>query len=73
MTQPTLWHRPWARAIESVAVHVAAIVIGFAMMILGLGLGVTMIMFPVGVVIGLTGAAIFVGGLFARMTPASPR
>jgi hypothetical protein len=36
-------------------------------MIVGLGLGVTMIMLPVGIVIGLIGAAIFVGGLFARI------
>jgi hypothetical protein len=36
-------------------------------MVVGLGLGVTMIMLPIGVVIGLVGAAIFVGGLFARL------
>ena len=35
-------------------------------MVLGLGLGVTMIMLPAGVVIGLLGFAMFVGGLFAR-------
>jgi hypothetical protein len=34
------------------------------MMIVGLGLGVTMIMLPVGIVVGLTGAALFVVGLF---------
>ena len=37
------------------------------MMVLGLGLGVTMIMLPVGLVIGLAGCALFVGGLFARL------
>jgi hypothetical protein len=37
------------------------------MMVIGLGLGVTMIMLPAGIVIGLAGAAIFVGGLFARL------
>lgn len=36
---------------------------GFILMVLGLGLGVTMIMPPVGLVIGLLGFALFVGGL----------
>jgi hypothetical protein len=47
--------------------HAAAIFIGFVLMVIGLGLGVTMIMLPVGVVIGLIGVALFVGGLFARL------
>ena len=47
--------------------HVAAVVIGFVLMVLGLALGVTMIMLPVGVVIGLIGVALFVGGIFARI------
>lgn len=46
--------------------HAAAVVIGFAMMVIGLGLGVTMIMLPVGLVVGLLGVLIFLGGLFAR-------
>jgi hypothetical protein len=36
-------------------------------MVLGPGLGVTMIMLPVGFVIGLIGVAMVVGGLFARI------
>ena len=51
--------------------HAAAVVIGFIMMIVGLGLGVTMIMLPAGIVIGLLGVAIFVGGLFARIDETS--
>ncbi len=47
--------------------HVAAIVVGLVLMILGLGLGVTMVMLPVGITIGLLGVAILVGGLFARV------
>jgi hypothetical protein len=61
------WHRHWVRVTESVLAHAAAIVVGFVMMIIGLGLGVTIIMLPAGLVIGLVGAAIFVGGLFARL------
>ena len=61
------WHRPWVRATESVVGHIAAMIVGFVMMVVGLGLGVTMIMLPVGIVIGLLGVAIFVSGLFARI------
>ena len=61
------WHRPWIQATESVLGHVAAVIIGFIMMVVGLGLGVTMIMLPVGLVIGLAGVAMVVGGLFARI------
>lgn len=46
--------------------HALAVVIGFGMMVVGLALGVTMIMLPVGLAIGLLGACIFVAGLFAR-------
>jgi len=60
------WHRPWVKATENVLVHMAAIIVGFVMMVVGLGLGVTMIMLPVGIVIGLLGVAVFVAGLFAR-------
>jgi hypothetical protein len=46
--------------------HAAAVVVGLILMIVGLGLGVTMIMLPVGIVVGLLGVAIVVAGLFAR-------
>ena len=61
------WQRPWVRNTESVLGHIAAVIVGFIMMVVGLGLGVTMIMLPMGIVIGLLGSAIFVGGLFARI------
>jgi hypothetical protein len=47
--------------------HAATVILGFAMIIVGLGLGVTMIMLPVGVVVGLLGVLLVVGGLFARI------
>jgi hypothetical protein len=37
------------------------------MMIVGLGLGVTMIMLPVGLVVGLLGVAVFLGGIFVHI------
>lgn len=47
--------------------HAAAVVLGVVLMIVGLGLGVTMIMLPVGIVVGLLGVLLVVGGLFARI------
>ena len=47
--------------------HTAFVVLGLILMIVGLGLGVTMIMLPVGIVVGLLGVAMFVGGIFARV------
>jgi hypothetical protein len=40
------WDRPWIKATEHAIGHIAAVVIGFVMMVVGLGLGVTMIMLP---------------------------
>jgi membrane-bound ClpP family serine protease len=51
------------RALE----HTAFVLLGLILMIVGLGLGVTMIMLPVGIVVGLLGVAMFVGGIFARV------
>jgi hypothetical protein len=59
--------RSWIATIESILGHIAAVIIGFVMMVVGLGLGVTMIMLPVGIVVGLLGVAIFIAGLFARL------
>ena len=61
------WDAGWLRTTEAVLGHIAAVIVGFVMMVVGLGLGVTMIMLPAGIVIGLIGAAIFVGGLFAHI------
>ena len=47
--------------------HAATVFVGLVLIIVGLGLGVTMIMLPVGVVVGLLGVLLVVGGLFARI------
>jgi hypothetical protein len=64
--------RPWVRATEGVIWHIVAVIVGLVMMVVGLGLGVTMILLPVGIVVGLLGMAIFVGGLFARIQSVRP-
>ena len=47
--------------------HAAAVVVGLIMMVVGLGLGVTMIMLPVGLTVGLLGFGLVVSGFFARL------
>jgi hypothetical protein len=47
--------------------HALAVIFGALLMVLGLGLGVTMIMLPVGLVIGLIGFAMVVSGLFVHI------
>jgi len=51
----------------SVLEHVMFVITGFVLMVVGLGMGVTMVMLPVGLVVGLLGFAMFIGGLFVRM------
>ena len=53
--------------VELVFGHVVAVVVGFVLMVVGLGLGVTMIMLPVGLVVGLLGVGVFVWGLLGHL------
>jgi hypothetical protein len=48
--------------------HAAFVVVGFILMVVGLGLGVTMIMLPAGLVIGFIGLGLVLSGLFARLS-----
>ncbi len=54
------------RRLLGVIEHMVAIVGGFLLMVLGLGLSVTMIMLPVGLVVGLMGLALFIGGMCVK-------
>jgi hypothetical protein len=47
------------RGVVAFLEHALAVLVGFVLMVLGLGLGVTMIMLPVGVVLGLAGVACY--------------
>ena len=47
--------------------HAVFAVVGLALMVVGLALGVTIVMLPAGLVIGLGGLAMLVASLFARI------
>ncbi len=66
-TQPAGPGRRWLEQARLVLAHVAAVVIGFVLMVFGLGLGVTMVMLPVGLVVGLFGVGVFVWGLLGHL------
>ena len=61
------WNWPWLRKTESLMGHLAIALVGFVMMVVGLAMGVTMVLLPVGIVVGLLGVAIFVAGLFGHI------
>lgn len=48
---------------DGMAFHLAAIIAGVVMMILGVGLSVTMVLLPVGIPLGLAGLGVLVWGL----------
>jgi hypothetical protein len=66
--------RELAKGAGLVVAHVLAIVAGFILMIAGLGMGVTIVMLPVGIPVGLFGLLLFIWGLFGwyRTRPATP-
>ena len=67
MGQPAGRGRPLLEKAALVLGHVVAVVVGFVLMVVGLGLGVTMVMLPVGLVVGLVGVAAFVWGLVGHL------
>jgi hypothetical protein len=67
MSTVTLSPRHIAALAWSLLGHIAAIIVGFVLMVVGLALGVTMIMLPVGVAVGLLGFLLLVGGFFAHV------
>jgi hypothetical protein len=48
---------------ESILLHAGAVVGGIAMMVLGVGLSVTMVLLPVGIPLGLAGLGLCILGL----------
>ena len=46
-----------------IPLHLAAIIGGMVMMVLGVGLSVTMVLLPIGIPLGLLGFGVFIGGL----------
>jgi hypothetical protein len=65
MTSLTKSVRQLAAMVGGVFGRIAAVIIGFVMIGLGLGLTATVVMLPVGLILGLLGVAIIVAAIFA--------
>ena len=66
-TQRAGRRRRWLETAGLILAHIAALAVGFALMVVGLGLGVTMIMLPIGLPVGLIGVMLFVWGLMGHL------
>jgi uncharacterized membrane protein HdeD (DUF308 family) len=51
---------------ESIISHLIMAIVGFVMMMVGVGMSVTMVLLPVGIPLGLAGVALLVSGLTPR-------
>jgi hypothetical protein len=69
MTSLTKSVRQLAAMVGGVFGRIAAVIIGFVMIGLGLGLTATVVMLPVGLILGLLGVAMIVAAIFAPNDP----
>ena len=58
--------KEFARAAGRSIVQVGAIIVGLIMMIGGVAMGVTIVMLPIGIGIGIAGLFVFLWGIFGR-------
>jgi hypothetical protein len=65
--EDTMSHISALRQIVGFFEHAAFALLGLALMVVGLALGVTIVMLPAGLMIGLIGLAVVVTSLFARI------
>lgn len=66
MTFPHSAHE-WLVLAEHGALRLVMVVTGFTLMVVGLALGVTMVMLPLGLLLGLTGVGVFVWGAVGEL------
>jgi hypothetical protein len=52
----------WFVSAEHAALRLVMVVTGFTLMVFGLALGVSLVMLPIGVLLGLTGVGVLVWG-----------
>jgi hypothetical protein len=67
MSHVTVPSRGSLNVVAGLAEHLVFVIAGFVFMVLGVGLSLTVIMLPAGLVIGFIGFAMFIGGLTVRM------
>jgi hypothetical protein len=58
--------RELAKGAGRMAIHLFAIFAGLVLMVLGVAMGVTLVMLPVGIPVGFFGLFVFLWGLFGK-------
>ena len=66
MTEQKSTSQELARAAGRGLVHLGAIVVGFILMIVGVAMGVTVVMLPAGIAVGIAGLFVFLWGIFGK-------
>ena len=66
MTEHQSTGRELAKEAGQFVGHSLAVAVGFGLMIAGIAMGVTLVMLPVGIPVGLVGLCVFLWGLFGR-------
>jgi hypothetical protein len=56
---------------SKIAIHTLAVILGAILVVIGLSLGVTMVLLPLGVPIGLAGVLVLLWGLFGTLAKKS--
>ena len=56
--------RELAKGAGRLAVHVVALVVGLILMVVGLGMGVSVVLLPFGIPLGLAGLLAFLWGIY---------
>jgi hypothetical protein len=69
MAHTHILERPWVRTAEHLLAHIAAVTIGLILLALALALGASIVMVPLGVMVGFLGVALVVGGLTTPINP----
>ena len=64
MAMPKTEKHEMLQVVEKAAVHVGATVLGALLMFVGVAMGVTLVLVPVGVGVGFLGLLVFMWGLF---------
>jgi len=67
MTALKMAGKEFTRGVGRLIGHVTVLAVGIALMVLGLALGVTLVLLPFGLPIGLAGVLIFSWGLIGRV------
>jgi hypothetical protein len=65
VTAPTHSNHSLGEKIEHFLPRLALVIVGFVLMVVGLGMTVSVVLLPFGVVLGLLGVATFLAGIFA--------